>query len=87
MLKSVITVQQQKGYGSEVRLTKDDFISTPFCSDYVKWKLLVSLESKLCQMVVCWATRVKACLARADTGKNVFWKQTWVKGCFGRADM
>ena len=38
----------------------------------VKWKFLVSLERLLCQMMFCWCTRVKGCLAKAGMGKNVF---------------
>ena len=49
---------------------------------YLNWKLLVSLESLLCQMMVCWGTQAKGCLAKADTWENVFLKQTQVKGCF-----
>jgi hypothetical protein len=30
---------------------------------------------------------VKGCLAKADPGKNVFLKQTQVKGCFDIANM
>jgi hypothetical protein len=47
----------------------------------VKWKLLVSLESQLCQMMLCWGTQVKGCLAKADTGKTALLRQTQVSGC------
>ena len=30
-------------------------------------ELLVSLESQLCEMMVCWSTLVKECFAEADT--------------------
>ena len=52
----------------------------------LKWKLLVSLESPLCQMMVCWGTQVKGSIAKANTWKNVFLKQTQVRGCFDRAN-
>ena len=48
---------------------------------------LVSLENQLCQMMFCWGTQVKGCLAKADMGMNVFLKQTQVKGCFDIANM
>jgi hypothetical protein len=54
---------------------------------WLKWKLLVSLESQLCQMMFYWGTHVKRCLVKADTWKTVFLKQTHVKGCFYIADM
>jgi hypothetical protein len=37
-------------------------------------------------MMFCWGTQVKGCLAKADTGKNVFLKQTWMKGIYAGAD-
>lgn len=37
-------------------------------------------------MMVCWGTRVKGRLAKGDTGKAVFLKQTQVKGCLDIAD-
>ena len=52
----------------------------------LKWKLLVCLESYLCQMMFYWVTQVKGWLAKADKGKNVFLKQTQVKGCFDIVD-
>jgi hypothetical protein len=42
----------------------------------MKWELLVSLESQLCQMLFCWAHR----------RKDVWLKQTQVKGCLAIAD-
>lgn len=36
----------------------------------VKRKLLVSLESLLCQMMFCWGTQVKGCFAKADVQKD-----------------
>ena len=33
-----------------------------------------------------WVTQVKGWLAKADKGKNVFLKQTQVKGCFDIVD-
>lgn len=53
----------------------------------LKWKLLVSRESQLCQVMVCWGTQVRGCLAKEDTGKTVFLKQAQVKGCFATANM
>ena len=38
-----------------------------FHNTLVKWKLLVSLKSQLCQMMFCWGTQVTGCLAKADT--------------------
>jgi hypothetical protein len=35
----------------------------------VKWKLKISLGSQLCQMMFCWGTQVKGCLAKADIEK------------------
>jgi hypothetical protein len=44
-----------------------------------------SLES-LCWMMVSWYTQVEGCLAKANTWKTVFLKQTRVKGCLDMAD-
>jgi hypothetical protein len=38
-------------------------------------------------MMVCWGTQVKGYFAGADTGKNVFLKQTQEKGGFDTAEM
>jgi hypothetical protein len=49
-----------------------------------------SLFGKLCQMMLCWVTQVKGCLAKAgtgktfpeaDTGKRMFGYSRHVKGC------
>jgi hypothetical protein len=36
--------------------------------------------NQLCQMMFCWGTQVKGYFVGADTGKNVFLKQTHVRG-------
>ena len=51
-----------------------------FCP-YLKWKLLVSLETQLCQMMFFWGTQVKGCFAEADTGERMFCWRRRVKGC------
>jgi hypothetical protein len=53
---------------------------------FLKWKLLVSLESQLCQMMLCWGTQVKGCFAKGDMWK-CFRKQTQVRGCFAIVGM
>lgn len=53
----------------------------PFTQYLVKWKLLLCLESQFCQITFCWGTQVKGYLAKADPWKNVFLKQTQIKGC------
>ena len=53
----------------------------------VKWKFLVSLERLLCQMMFCWCTRVKGCLAKAGMGKNVFPEVDTGKRMFCIVDM
>jgi hypothetical protein len=53
---------------------------------FVKWKLPVSLESQLCQMMFFWATQVKGYLAKADMWKKALLKQIQVKGCLAIAD-
>ena len=35
-------------------------------------KLLVSLESQLCQTMFCWGTQVKGCFVKADTRRNLY---------------
>lgn len=42
------------------------------------------LKSQLCEMIVCWGTQLKGCLAKADTWKNISWsiykwKDAWYK--------
>ena len=51
----------------------------PASTSLVKWKLLVSLESSLYQMMFCWATQVKGCLTKANTRKIVFLRQAKVE--------
>ena len=46
----------------------------------LKWKLLVSLENQLCQMVFCWGTQVKDYFAKADTGERMFCSSKHMKG-------
>jgi hypothetical protein len=57
----------------------------------LKWKLLVSLESQLCQMMFCWgihlkgmfyySIHVKKCFPEADTGERIFCYSRHVKRC------
>jgi hypothetical protein len=48
------------------------FFTTVIQNPIMKFKLLVSLESQLCQMMFCWDTQVKGCVAIAN-----MWKDTW----------
>jgi hypothetical protein len=57
-----------------------------FVCQNVKWKLPVSVERQSCQMMFGWGTQVRERFAKANTGKNVFLKQTQVKGCFDIAN-
>ena len=50
------------------------------------WKLPVSLERPLCQMMFFWSTQVKGCFAKADTWKNCFLETDTGLGCFAIAD-
>ena len=38
----------------------------------LNWKLMVSLESQLCQMVFCWGKHVEECFPEADTSERMF---------------
>ena len=46
----------------------------------LKQKLLISLESHVCQMMFFWGTQVKGCFAEADTGERIFCYSKHVKG-------
>jgi hypothetical protein len=55
-------------------------------SIFNKWQLEVETSSFLGKLilsnVVCRGTQVKGCLAKGNTRKTVFLKQTEVKGCY-----
>jgi hypothetical protein len=43
-----------------------DWVQCPF----LKWNIMVSLESQLCWMVFCSGKHVKECFPEADTGER-----------------
>jgi hypothetical protein len=64
-----------------------DQTQVPLQQQYLKWKLLVSLKSQVCQMMVPWSTPVKGILqtwesfSEADTGERMFCWSSHGKEC------
>ena len=63
------------------------FFYNPFKGNYhLKWILLGSLESQLCQRIFSWGTHLKRCFAEAYMWMHASQKQTQVKECFVKAN-